>query len=119
MCKRIVYLLFFLIILVPDAAPLPNLSDIMNSLTITTQQVSESMSNYKSNLEESLKTIENSSIVEEDLTKEINKGSERYNYFQDLAQYVNDLGELLDAKVMYTNKKTVCVCVLIICRLVP
>ncbi|KAG2237678.1 hypothetical protein INT48_009616 [Thamnidium elegans] len=83
---------------IPDAVTLPNLSDIMNLLTITTQHVSESMNNYKSNLEESLKTIENSNIVEADLTKEIDKGSERYNYFQDLAQYVNDLGELLDAK---------------------
>lgn len=72
----------------------------MNSLTITTQEVSDSMNDYKSNLEESLKTIENSSRIEADLINEINKSSQRYNYFQELAQYVNDLGELLDAKVI-------------------
>lgn len=71
----------------------------MKSLDISTDQVTESMNHYKSNLEESLKTLENSNTVESELTKEINKGSERYNYFQELAQYVNDLGELLDAKV--------------------
>ncbi|KAG2202775.1 hypothetical protein INT47_004799 [Mucor saturninus] len=83
---------------IPESSPLPVLSDVMKSLDINTEQVTESMNHYKSNLEESLKTLENSHIVEADLTKEINKASKRYNYFQELAQYVNDLGELLDAK---------------------
>ncbi|KAI9341603.1 nineteen complex-related protein 2-domain-containing protein [Pilaira anomala] len=83
---------------IPDDSKLPELSEVMNSLTIATQEVSDSMNDYKSNLEESLKTIENSSRIEADLINEINKSSQRYNYFQELAQYVNDLGELLDAK---------------------
>ncbi|CAO3608119.1 unnamed protein product [Mucor hiemalis] len=83
---------------VPAESALPNLSDVMKALTLVENQVSESMNNYKSNLEESLKTIENSNTVEDDLAKEIERGSERYNYFQELAQYANDLGELLDAK---------------------
>lgn len=81
----------------------------MKSLDINTEQVTESMNHYKSNLEESLKTLENSHTIETDLTKEINKASERYNYFQDLVQYVNDLGDLLDAKVSadISKKKTI------------
>ena len=86
---------------VPDEAALPSLSDIMKALNTVEDLVSESMNSHKSNLEESLKTLENSNSIEADLTKEINKGSERYTYFQELAQYVNDLGEFLDAKVWF------------------
>lgn len=83
----------------PAESTLPTLSDVMRALNLVESQVSESMNTYKSNLEESLKTIENSNTVEEDLAKEIQRSSERYNYFQELAQYANDLGEFLDAKV--------------------
>lgn len=71
----------------------------MQALKLNSEQVTESMNQYKSNLEESLKTIENSNTVEDDLNKEIARGSNRYNYFQELTTYVNDLGEFLDAKV--------------------
>lgn len=71
----------------------------MKALDLSTSQVAESMQHYESNLQESLKTIENSTTIEDDLQKEIERGSNRYNYFQELAQYVNDLGEFLDAKV--------------------
>jgi hypothetical protein len=74
----------------------------MRALNLVETQVSDSMNSHKENLEESLKTIENSHVIEDDLEKEINRASERYNYFQELAQYVNDLGEFLDAKVKIT-----------------
>lgn len=83
----------------PEASALPTLTDVMRALDLSTTQVAESMQHYESNLQESLKTIENSAAVEDDLQKEIERGSKRYNYFQELAQYVNDLGEFLDAKV--------------------
>lgn len=85
--------------LVPEASALPTLTDVMKALDLSTSQVTESMQHYESNLQESLKTIENSTTIEDDLQKEIERGSNRYNYFQELAQYVNDLGEFLDAKV--------------------
>lgn len=84
---------------VPEASVLPTLTDVMKALDLSTSQVAESMQHYESNLQESLKTIENSTTIEDDLQKEIERGSNRYNYFQELAQYVNDLGEFLDAKV--------------------
>jgi GC-rich sequence DNA-binding factor len=71
----------------------------MHALNLNAEQEAKSMNQYKSNLEESLKTIENSNSIEDDLNKEVNRGSNRYTYFQELAQYVNDLGEFLDAKV--------------------
>jgi hypothetical protein len=74
----------------------------MKALDLSTNQVTESMQYFESNLAESLKSIENSTITESDLTKEIERGSNRYNYFQELAQYVNDLGEFLDAKVCHS-----------------
>lgn len=84
---------------VPEASVLPTLTDVMKALDLSTSQIAESMQHYESNLQESLKTIENSTTIEDDLQKEIERGSNRYNYFQELAQYVNDLGEFLDAKV--------------------
>ncbi|KAG2202349.1 hypothetical protein INT46_004674 [Mucor plumbeus] len=83
---------------VPEASVLPTLTDVMKALNLSTSQVAESMQHYELNLQESLKTIENSTTIEDDLQKEIERGSNRYNYFQELAQYVNDLGEFLDAK---------------------
>ncbi|CEP07979.1 hypothetical protein [Parasitella parasitica] len=83
---------------VPEISALPTLTDVMKYLDLSTTQVADSMQHYESNLEESLKAIENSAAVDQDLKREIERGSERYNYFLELAQYVNDLGEFLDAK---------------------
>jgi GC-rich sequence DNA-binding factor len=84
---------------VPEASALPTLTDVMKALDMSTTQVTESMQHFESNLAESLKSIENATVTESDLTKEIERSSNRYTYFQELAQYVNDLGEFLDAKV--------------------
>lgn len=83
----------------PEPSALPTLTDVMKTLDSSTNQVTQSMQHFESNLAESLKSIENSTVTESDLTKEIERGSNRYNYFQELVQYVNDLGELLDVKV--------------------
>ncbi|KAI8086841.1 nineteen complex-related protein 2-domain-containing protein [Gilbertella persicaria] len=83
---------------IPETAALPTLSDMMTSMDLSITQINESIQHYESNLAESLKTIENSTQIESDLDRQIEKSSERYNYFQGLAQFVNDLGEFLDAK---------------------
>ncbi|KAI8331087.1 nineteen complex-related protein 2-domain-containing protein [Choanephora cucurbitarum] len=83
---------------VPEAAALPTLTEMMRILDTSTAQVNESIDQYQSNLAESLKMVESSSQAEIDLMNQIEKGSQRYDYFQELAQYVNDLGEFLDAK---------------------
>ncbi|KAI8368476.1 nineteen complex-related protein 2-domain-containing protein [Blakeslea trispora] len=83
---------------VPEAATLPTLTEMMRLLDMSMVQVNESIEQYQSNLDESLKTIENSTQTDADLMSQIEKGSQRYTYFQELAQYVNDLGEFLDAK---------------------
>ena len=57
------------------------------------------MKSYELQLEQIQKNMENLTTGETDLDKEIVRESERYDYFQGLAGYVNDLGEFLDAKV--------------------
>jgi hypothetical protein len=83
---------------VPESSVLASLSDFLQTITLATSDVTESMQLSESALQESYKTIENSTTTESDLTKEIERGSKRYTYFQELAQYTEDLGEFLDAK---------------------
>lgn len=83
----------------PESSVLPSLTDVLQTLNITTQDVTESMQQSESALQEASKTIENSTTTDSDLTNEIERGSKRYTYFQELAQYTDDLGEFLDAKV--------------------
>lgn len=58
-----------------------------------------SLKGYEAQLSQIQNSALNLQTVEQDIKKEIERGSERYDYFQDLASYVNDLGEFLDAKV--------------------
>lgn len=58
-----------------------------------------SLKGYEAQLSQIQNSALNLQTVEQDIKKEIERGSERYDYFQDLANYVNDLGEFLDAKV--------------------
>ncbi|KAI7899797.1 nineteen complex-related protein 2-domain-containing protein [Cokeromyces recurvatus] len=83
---------------IPEESTLPSLSDVMKYLDLSTDEVAQSMQQYESNLADSLKTIENLNNTELDLTKEIERSSNRYNYFQELTQFVNDLGDFLDSK---------------------
>ncbi|KAI8981087.1 nineteen complex-related protein 2-domain-containing protein [Pilobolus umbonatus] len=83
---------------IPDIPALPAVSDILKSLDASINTLTESIQQYESNLDESIKAVEHSISTEEDIMNEMERGSERYNYFQDLSQFLNDLGEFLDAK---------------------
>ncbi|KAI9481384.1 MAG: nineteen complex-related protein 2-domain-containing protein [Benjaminiella poitrasii] len=83
---------------IPEESILPSLSDVMKALEISTNEVTDSMQQYEANVTDSLRTIEHLNTTESDITKEVERSSKRYNYFQELSQFVNDLGDFLDAK---------------------
>lgn len=73
--------------------------DVLQTINLATSDVTESKQQSEAALQETLKAIENANSTETLINQEIERGSKRYNYFQELAQYTDDLGEFLDAKV--------------------
>ncbi|EIE81292.1 hypothetical protein G6F46_006843 [Rhizopus delemar] len=83
---------------VPESSVLPTLADVMSSLSLATNDLTFSTTQHEQNLAETQRSMDTLKRTKEDVEREIERGGGRYNYFQDLAQYVNDLGEFLDAK---------------------
>ncbi|KAI9259900.1 nineteen complex-related protein 2-domain-containing protein [Sporodiniella umbellata] len=83
---------------VPESTALPTLTDIMSSLSLATNDLNFSSQQRQQHLAETQMTMNTHQSTEKDLEKEIERASGRYTYFQELAQYVNDLGECLDSK---------------------
>ncbi|CAO3703096.1 unnamed protein product [Rhizopus stolonifer] len=83
---------------VPASSGLPSLADIMSSLSLATNDMTFSAQQNEQNLQETKKSMDTLKMTEKDIEREVERASGRYNYFQELAQYVNDLGEFLDAK---------------------
>ncbi|KAI8981606.1 nineteen complex-related protein 2-domain-containing protein [Mycotypha africana] len=83
---------------IPQPCQLSNLTDIMRTLDMNQNDIEIAIQQCEGNMTETKKSINNAEVVESDLVKDIERNSKRYNYFQELAQYVNDLGEFLDAK---------------------
>ncbi|KAI9489329.1 nineteen complex-related protein 2-domain-containing protein [Zychaea mexicana] len=83
---------------VPIESPIMSLDKAIENLNGTASGITNSVKDYETQLEQMQKNMEMLSTGEADLEKEIVRGSERYDYFQGLASYVNDLGEFLDAK---------------------
>jgi archaellum component FlaC len=80
----------------------------MSSLNLATNDMAFSMEQHKSNLAEAQKSMDSLKTTERDIEREIERGSGRYTYFQELSQFANDLGEFLDAKVNKIDNKSFC-----------
>jgi GC-rich sequence DNA-binding factor len=59
----------------------------------------ESKQNHDKQLTQTLKDIESLKTTREVTESELERTSKRYNYFQELKAFVNDLAEFLDVKV--------------------
>ncbi|KAI7857557.1 nineteen complex-related protein 2-domain-containing protein [Circinella umbellata] len=83
---------------VPVESSILSLDKAIENLDSNASGISSMMKSYELQLEQMQKNMENLTTSETDLDKEIVRESERYDYFQGLTSYVNDLGEFLDAK---------------------
>ncbi|CAO3668052.1 unnamed protein product [Umbelopsis vinacea] len=83
---------------IPEQTVIPSLSDVLSRLSIVSNNLEESKQNHDKQLTQTLKDIENLKNNRETTEKELERTSRRYNYFQELKSYVNDLADFLDAK---------------------
>jgi hypothetical protein len=84
---------------VPEQTAIPSLSDVLSRLSIVSSNLEESKQNHDKQLTQTLKDIENLKKTREVTESELDRTSKRYNYFQELKAFVNDLAEFLDVKV--------------------
>ena len=92
--------------IVPVESSILSLDKAIENLNSNASGISSMMKSYEMQLEQIQKNMENLTTGETDLDKEIVRESERYDYFQGLAGYVNDLGEFLDAKVTWIENNS-------------
>lgn len=71
----------------------------MQHLDIVSNDLNQILQEYDTQLTQMEQNKQNLQSAELDLGNDILRSSERYEYFQSLSSYVNDLGEFLDAKV--------------------
>ncbi|KAL0082475.1 nineteen complex-related protein 2-domain-containing protein, partial [Phycomyces blakesleeanus] len=83
---------------IPLETTLPSMADVMLRLDVTSSQLTHSLDEEGTQIKNAEKNLKNANASTEDLDKEIERSSKRYNYFQELMGYVNDLGEMLDTK---------------------
>lgn len=86
--------------LVPTPTQIPALDEAMQHLDIVSNDLDQIIQEYDTQLTQMEQNKQNLQTAELDLGNDILRSSERYEYFQSLSSYVNDLGEFLDAKVM-------------------
>lgn len=84
---------------VPEQTAISSISDVLSRLSLVSSNLEESKVNHDKQLTQTLKDIENLKSSRELTDSELERTSKRYNYFQELKAYVNDLAEFLDAKV--------------------
>ncbi|GAB5593190.1 hypothetical protein Unana1_08090 [Umbelopsis nana] len=83
---------------IPEQTAIPSLSVVLSRLSIASRNLEESKENHDKQLTQTLKDIEYIKNNRDVTEKELERTSRRYNYFQELKAYVNDLADLLDAK---------------------
>jgi GC-rich sequence DNA-binding factor len=86
--------------LVPEQTAISSIADVLSRLSLVSSNLEESKINHDKQLTQTLKDIENLKTSRELTESELERTSKRYNYFQELKAYVNDLAEFLDAKVI-------------------
>ncbi|KAF7726524.1 hypothetical protein EC973_008655 [Apophysomyces ossiformis] len=84
--------------IIPEQATLPSLTDVLQKLELASNDLTHRMQQYEAQYTQSQSKIDELKISQAAVGKEIERGSKRYDYFQELTTYVNDLGELLDVK---------------------
>ncbi|KAJ8653157.1 hypothetical protein O0I10_011206 [Lichtheimia ornata] len=84
--------------LVPTPTQIPALDEAMQHLDIVSNDLNQILQEYDTQLTQMEQNKQNLQSAELDLGNDILRSSERYEYFQSLSSYVNDLGEFLDAK---------------------
>lgn len=77
---------------------IPALDEAMQHLDIVSNDLDQIIQEYDTQLTQMEQNKQNLQTAELDLGNDILRSSERYDYFQSLSSYVNDLGEFLDAK---------------------
>ncbi|KAI8076838.1 nineteen complex-related protein 2-domain-containing protein [Halteromyces radiatus] len=90
--------------IIPEAAALPTLDDVLKRLDFISSDITLTMQQYESQLSDAKKGMMDLNITGDDLDREIQHGSKRYDYFQSLSNTVNDLGEFLDVKIPELEK---------------
>ncbi|CAO3597737.1 unnamed protein product [Absidia cylindrospora] len=85
--------------IVPEPSALPTLDDVLQRLDLISTDITYSIRQYESQLSDTQKGMMDLKVTAEDLDREIQHGSERFDYFQSLSNTVNDLGEFLDVKI--------------------
>lgn len=83
----------------PTPTQIPALDEAMQHLDIVSNDLNQILQEYDTQLTQMEQNKQNLQSAELDLGTDILRSSERYEYFQSLSSYVNDLGEFLDAKV--------------------
>ncbi|KAJ2957562.1 hypothetical protein NQZ79_g6762 [Umbelopsis isabellina] len=83
---------------IPEQTAISSISDVLSRLSLVSSNLEESKVNHDKQLTQTLKDIENLKSSRELTDSELERTSKRYNYFQELKAYVNDLAEFLDAK---------------------
>lgn len=84
--------------IVPTPTQIPALDEAMQHLDIVSNDLDQIIQEYDTQLTQMEQNKQNLQTAELDLGNDILRSSERYDYFQSLSSYVNDLGEFLDAK---------------------
>lgn len=88
---------------------MPTLDDVLQRLDLISTDITYSIRQYESQLSDTQKGMMDLKVTAEDLDREIQHGSQRFDYFQSLSNTVNDLGEFLDVKVRQ-KKMNFCFC---------
>ncbi|KAI7866507.1 nineteen complex-related protein 2-domain-containing protein [Spinellus fusiger] len=83
---------------IPIAIALPTMADVFLKLETTSQQHTQTLEEAITHTAHAQQQWTHLHSSEEEMKKEIERCSQRYTYFQELKAYVNDLGEMLDAK---------------------
>ncbi|RUP22450.1 nineteen complex-related protein 2-domain-containing protein [Jimgerdemannia flammicorona] len=83
---------------VPATISAPNLTDVMKRLAVTSSTLHETHRNHSTQLAQIKKDIAEIEAGREELERELERSGKRYNYYQEVRNYVADLGEFLDAK---------------------
>lgn len=84
---------------VPAVSAVPTFTDVMSRLTVASSGLQRSFHYHSALLVQTKKDLAGIEAGKEELAKELERSGRRYNYYQEIRNFVADLGEFLDAKV--------------------
>ncbi|KAI8888210.1 GCFC-domain-containing protein [Backusella circina FSU 941] len=83
---------------VPAPSSIPTLSDMMNRLNVRSKEIKYTKEQEEGQITEKRTTIQTCKTTLNDIDNEMIRAKDRYEYFQQLLQYIDDLGEFADTK---------------------